>query len=84
MEKFVIELDRKKCIGCGSCAAVAPKFFSLADDGKSELKGAKITKLNKSEKQTTEVGIKNLATVKTAAKACPVNAINIFEKSTEK
>lgn len=33
--------DRKICIGCGACAAVCPDFWEMADDGKSDLKGAK-------------------------------------------
>ena len=33
-----IILQREKCIGCGSCWAVCPKHFELADDGKSHIK----------------------------------------------
>ena len=35
-----IKLEREKCIGCGSCAALCPKYFELIDDGKSHIKGA--------------------------------------------
>jgi ferredoxin len=33
--------QRSKCIGCGSCAAVCPKYFEMADDGLASLKGGK-------------------------------------------
>jgi len=29
-------IDKDKCIGCGTCAVVAPKTFKLRDDGKAE------------------------------------------------
>lgn len=30
-------VDKVKCIGCGTCIAIAPKSFSLSDDGKAEV-----------------------------------------------
>ena len=30
-------IDKEKCIGCGTCAAIAPKSFKLGDDGKAEV-----------------------------------------------
>jgi ferredoxin len=30
-----LKVDEDKCIGCGTCVAVAPKSFKLNDDGKS-------------------------------------------------
>lgn len=35
MAKIII--DKQKCIGCGTCVAIAPKSFRLADDGKAEV-----------------------------------------------
>lgn len=29
-------IDKKLCIGCGTCVAIAPKSFKLTDDGKVE------------------------------------------------
>jgi ferredoxin len=31
-----VQVDKTKCIGCGTCVALAPKTFKLGDDGKSE------------------------------------------------
>jgi len=31
-----VQVDKAKCIGCGTCVALAPKTFKLGDDGKSE------------------------------------------------
>ena len=32
-----ITVDKEKCIGCGSCAAIAPNVFKMGDDGKAEV-----------------------------------------------
>ena len=32
-----VTIDKQKCIGCGTCASIAPKSFKLADDGKAEV-----------------------------------------------
>jgi len=68
-----IILEREKCIGCGSCAAICPKFFELEEDGKSHLKGSKINTKN----QTEELEAQNLDCATQAAEACPVEAIKI-------
>ena len=28
-----VEVDKTKCIGCGSCTAIAPEVFEFDDDG---------------------------------------------------
>ncbi len=33
--------NREICIGCGSCAAVCPKYWEMKEDGKSALLRAK-------------------------------------------
>ncbi len=30
-----VKVDKDKCIGCGTCVAIAPKSFKFADDGKA-------------------------------------------------
>lgn len=35
-----IIVERPKCIGCGSCAALCPDFWEMAEDGKSFLKNS--------------------------------------------
>lgn len=35
-----IKIDKKKCIGCGACAAVCPKVFEIKN-GKARVKKSK-------------------------------------------
>jgi len=64
--------ERKKCIGCGTCAAVCPKFFELDQkDGLANLKNAE--RVNGDE----ELEIKETGCLKEAADACPVQIIKI-------
>lgn len=55
------KVDPGKCIGCGSCVAVAAKSFKMGDDGKSQ----PINPLGDDE-----------ATVQSAIDSCPVDAIS--------
>jgi ferredoxin len=65
--------QREKCIGCGSCVALCPKFFEMAEDGKSTLKGAK-----KNEKTGNfELQVKEIDCLKEAVAACPVEILKI-------
>jgi len=64
-EKLKIKIDQEKCIGCGSCAAIASEVFAMGEDGKSHVKnptGAPVEK------------------IKEAVSACPVGAITVEEK----
>jgi len=53
-------IDKKLCIGCGTCAAIAEKSFKLGDDGKAEV----INPPGDSEEE-----------IKEAVESCPVEAI---------
>jgi len=81
MAKYTIEHDKPNCIGCGACAAVAPDFWSMADDGKSTIKGAKKTKNNG---ETIDIEEKDFAINKEAAESCPVNVIHIIDIKSKK
>lgn len=72
MAKIIIE--HEKCIGCGSCAAVCDKYFEMAEDGKSRLKG---TSLN--EKSNYEIETNKPDCAEKAVEVCPVQCI-IIEK----
>jgi len=72
MSKLILE--RRKCIGCGSCSSICPKYFKLSDDGKGALKGENITsKDGLEERQLEEIE----ECVQQAADACPVQCIYI-------
>lgn len=65
-----IKLEREKCIGCGSCQALCPKYFELQDDGKSHIQGA--TKQN-----VEELEVEKIECAESAAEACPAQCIHI-------
>ncbi|MDD5589614.1 MAG: ferredoxin [Candidatus Portnoybacteria bacterium] len=66
-----IILEREKCIGCGSCAAVCPKCFKMVEDGKSSLLNSQ------KDGQGNEVGECGEDCAKEAAEVCPVQVIKI-------
>ncbi|MDI6806198.1 MAG: ferredoxin [Candidatus Aenigmarchaeota archaeon] len=37
----MVKIDKKLCIGCGSCVAIAPEIFDLDKDGKAIVKNPK-------------------------------------------
>jgi ferredoxin len=40
-----IKIDKDKCLGCGTCVAMAPEVFEIGEDGKSKVKeGAELEK----------------------------------------
>lgn len=61
---MTVEVDKKKCIGCGLCASIAPEAFEIGDDGISHVKDTNADK-------------KFAKKVKEAADSCPVQAIKI-------
>ena len=69
-----IKLDRKNCIGCGVCASVCPKFFSMAEDGKSTLKKGVLNKKDGSE----ELEISSIECAQDATDSCPVQVIHVI------
>lgn len=68
-------LEREKCIGCGSCQVLCPKFFELKGDGKSHLIGSKKNPKTGNE----EIEIKKEDCIQNAAEACPVQIIKIIK-----
>jgi|GEM_PF-81409 len=60
-----VQVDKTKCIGCGTCVALAPKTFKLGDDGKSEVFAQDVD----SEE-----------TLEQAIQSCPVQAISKVEE----
>ena len=72
MAKIVHE--REKCIGCGSCAALCPKFFEMVDDGK-----AKLLNSEKNAEGNDELEVEEVGCIQEAADACPVQIIHIVK-----
>jgi len=65
--------EREKCIGCGSCAAVCPKYWEMVKDGKSKLKNSKINSRN----ANYELEVKETDCNQEAVDTCPVQCIII-------
>ena len=84
---YKIVFDRKNCIGAAACAAVAPDFWVMKDDGKADLIGHKVDEngmqvLIVKESQLSKEGKNVLAVNKEAAEVCPVQVIHIYDNDT--
>lgn len=67
--------EREKCIGCGTCVALCPKYWEMAEDGKARL-------LNSKENPKTgnwELEVDKIECNQEAADACPAQIINIVK-----
>lgn len=64
--------QRKKCLGCGACAAICPKFFEI-----NEKDGLAVLKNSKKVGENFELEIDKIYCLKDAAEACPVGIIKI-------
>ena len=67
-----IKQEHQKCIGCGSCVALCPKYWQMAEDGKSKPVGKDSDLEGNYEFETTELGCN-----RQAAESCPVNCIYV-------
>ncbi len=73
MSKIILE--RKECIGCGSCVALCPKYFELSGDGKVSVVNA-----GRDEKTgDDELEVKKVECGQEAADSCPVQCIKIIK-----
>ncbi len=70
MSKIILERD--VCIGCGSCQAVCPKFFEMADDGKSVVIGSQ-----RQANGNDELEVVKIECTEAAVEVCPVQCIHI-------
>jgi len=65
--------ERDKCIGCGACVAICPKYWEMAEDGKARCLGAKLNpQTGNYEKEVEKVECNQ-----EAADGCPVQCIRI-------
>jgi ferredoxin len=58
------QVDKTKCIGCGTCTVIAPKAFKLEDDGKAVF----VEGTDEAEEKIGE-----------AIESCPVQALQVIE-----
>ncbi len=80
-KKYILQHDRPNCIGCGACSVIAPKFWEMNDDGKSDITGAS-QKPNGWQEKIIEQADFELN--QEAAESCPVEVIHITENDTKK
>ncbi len=78
---YTMQHDRPNCIGCGACATIAPKFWEMNDDGKSDIVGGS-PKPNGWQEKTIEE--KDYELNLEAAESCPVEVIHLTEDETKK
>lgn len=75
MRKIKVSHDRKNCIGCHACVAIAPQNWIINPlDGKSDLIGAR----KKGSLYMGEIFECDLNLNQKVAKACPMRIIKIF------
>jgi len=67
--------ERQKCIGCGSCTALCPKYWEMAEDGKVHLLNSKTNPKTGNDEREVE----KIECNKEAAEACPVEIIHIVK-----
>ncbi|MBI4448541.1 ferredoxin [Candidatus Woesearchaeota archaeon] len=74
--KWKLTHNRPECIGCGACAAIAPTFWVMAEDGKSD-----IIDSHKRDDGWEEIEIedKDEEINREAAESCPVNVIHLTD-----
>lgn len=65
--------EKFKCIGCGSCVAVCPKYWEMTEDGKSHLINSQWDAEQEIETLMIEEAECNLE----AVNVCPVQCIKI-------
>lgn len=65
--------EHEKCIGCGSCAAICPKYWEISDDGKSKIIGSEKVGSN------FELEVDKVGCNQEAADACPVQCIKVIK-----
>ena len=81
--KLTVKVDDNICIGSGSCVVMAPEFFTLNEkDGKAEVRSEDGNKQRR--ELILEVNSDQKEKILTAAGACPVTAISVFDENGKK
>lgn len=77
MPAFKILLETHKCIGCTTCAALAPDFFEM-QGSKAHLKNVQHSE--QEEELEAHLGAGQEAACRQSDDACPVNCIHVQRK----
>lgn len=81
--KITVKVDDSVCIGSGSCVVMASEYFALSGkDGKAEVRSEDGTK--QAKELLLDVDNAQKEKILTAASACPVLAISIFDEKGKK
>ena len=65
--------DRPVCIGCAACVGVAPDFWVMNKDGRSDIKHCR----KEGDKEYRDLSEDELPQNMDAAELCPVNCIHV-------
>ncbi len=85
MPGYTIDHDRPTCIGCAACEAVAPDFWEMAEDGKSDVKGAeRVMSGNDIVREKLDIKKEDFRINMDAAESCPVNCIHLLDEKGKK
>jgi len=71
--KLYVVYDSDKCLGCGMCCSICPKFWEIGSDSKACLKGAVANRL--------EIAGEDLKCSLEALNGCVANAISITDEN---
>lgn len=70
--------EYNKCIGCGNCVALCPKFWEMGEDGKALIKsGKKNQKTGDFELEMKNAAPEDVKCNEEAAFSCPVQIIHV-------
>ncbi|HLC64432.1 MAG TPA: ferredoxin [Patescibacteria group bacterium] len=69
MKEYKVKINKAKCLGCGTCAALMPEVFKIGPDNKSEVK------LNH-QRSPEEILM--------VSKSCPTGAVEIYDEQDKK
>jgi ferredoxin len=78
MGTYKIIYSKKECIGAGECQAISPELWKVLNDGKAEMKNAKLN--SATGKYELEIDESMFKKQQQVAGSCPAGCIKI-EKS---
>ena len=78
--KWLVEYDRKGCIGAGTCEVMNPERWKVLDTRKAELKGSELNE--QAQMFELMIGDDELKKMKEAADCCPKLVIHITNMET--